>query len=397
MGKIELCYDGKIPESQVFKLYKSVELVNVATLNDQKNDQKDDWVNMLIYGDSREILRTLIDRKNVVRNVTLVYVDPPYGTGNVFRLRRTVSQSDSDRIAYKDFKFGSDYLEFLRHNFIFIRELLSENGSLYVHIGLNTLHYVKVILDEIFGRDNFVNDIARVKSNPKNFKRRAYGNIRDSILFYVKNPRKNIWNDPREPFTDEDIKRLFPKIDENGRRYTTVPLHAPGETKNGATNKEWRGIRPPKGRHWMYPPSILDELDKQGKIVWSKNGVPRLKLYANEKIKEGKKMQDVWLNFKDPQYPNYPTQKNLDMIKTIIEASSNPGDIVLDSFCGSGTVAVASEILNRRWICIDNSIESIKITLYRLIKVQRRPFAIYTTPENIELIKDIIDNTNIFK
>jgi len=156
---------------------------------------------------------------------------------------------------------------------------------------------------------------------------------------------------------------LFKKVDKDGRRYTTIPLHAPGETANGRTGQEWRGIKPPKGRHWRSEPSVLDKLDKEGLIEWSANGVPRRKIYADEK--DGKKMQDIW-EFKDPQYPNYPTEKNLGLLKLIIASSSNPEDLVLDCFCGSGTTLIAAQELGRKWIGIDQSDYAIKMTEKRL-------------------------------
>ena len=222
-------------------------------------------------------------------------------------------------------------------------------------------------MDEIFGYDNFRNDITRIKCNPKNFKRKSYGNIKDMILFYTKS-KKYTWNDPRVPFTKKDIERLFKKVDENGRRYTTVPLHAPGETRNGPTGQKWKGMYPPKGRHWRSPPEELEKLDQNGLVEWSKNGVPRKKIYAEDKIAEGKSVQDIW-EYKDSQTPSYPTEKNLELLKMIISASSNPGDLVLDSFCGSGTTLVASQMLDRNWIGIDSSENAIRVSKERLSKI----------------------------
>ena len=125
----------------------------------------------------------------------------------------------------------------------------------------------------------------------------------------------------------------------------------------------WRGISPPKGRHWRSAPDELEELDKQGLIEWSANGVPRKKIFADERL--GKRVQDIW-TFKDPQYPVYPTQKSLDLLKFIVEASSNEGDLALDCFCGSGTTLLAAQTLNRRWIGIDDSTPAIETTRKRL-------------------------------
>ena len=225
-------------------------------------------------------------------------------------------------------------------------------------------------MDEVFGRKNFRNDIARIKCNPKNFHRKAYGNIKDLILFYSKSENPT-WNDPRVQYTEEDETRLFKKIDKDNRQYTTIPLHAPGETSNGNTGREWRGVKPPKGRHWRSDPALLEEWDKEGLIEWSINGVPRKKIYLDEK--GGKKMQDIW-EFKDPQYPNYPTEKSLDLLKLILTASSNEGDIVLDCFCGSGTTLVAAQELNRKWIGIDQSDQAIKIVKKRLDSIPANLF-----------------------
>lgn len=324
-------YPGKVPNEEVVKGTPPARLAIVKEFRRERPLIDDGWRNMLIYGDNLPVLRVLLDDPRVRGRVVLVYIDPPFGTGGVFKGNRHVSSGSEDEVAYKDMLFGPSYLEFLRRRLLLIRELMAEEGSIYVHIDTDAVHYVKVLMDEVFGIENFVNDIARVKCNPKNFERKAYGNIKDSILFYAKNYGKHVWNEPREPYTDEDVARLFPKVDKDGRRYTTVPLHAPGETKNGATGQAWRGLLPPPGRHWRYPPEVLDELDRKGLIEWSSTGNPRLKIYADEYVKKGKRMQDIWLNYKDPPYPSYPTEKNLDMVMKIVETSSRQGDIVLDA------------------------------------------------------------------
>jgi len=201
--------------------------------------------NKLIYGDNLVVLKTLLEKYNLKSKVDLVYIDPPFSTKTNFKIgadrANTISSSSQDIIAYRDNLTGDDFIEFLRERLILIRELMSDKASIYLHIDYKIGHYVKIILDEIFGIANFKNDITRIKCNPKNFKRKAYGNIKDSILFYTKS-KKSTWNEPKEEFTREDSERLFKKIDKDGRRYTTIPLHAPGETQNGATGQEWRGM-----------------------------------------------------------------------------------------------------------------------------------------------------------
>lgn len=324
----------------------------------------DGWTNKLIWGDNLEALELLLREPSIRGQVRLVYIDPPYATNQEFRVGEsrtsTVSSSYDDRVAYEDRLAGEAYLRFLRDRLILLKEILAEDGSIYVHVDIKVGHYVKVLMDDIFGASNFINQIIRIKCNPKNFSRRGYGNIHDMILFYSKGSNF-VWNESRESLSDADIQRLFPKVDKYGRRYTTTPLHAPGETRKGATGMPWRGINPPKGRHWRYPPKELDRLDKEGLIEWSPTGNPRKILYADEVRLKGRKRQDVW-EFKDPPYPVYPTEKNIEMLKVIIQASSNPDDIVMDCFSGSGTTLVAAELLGRRWIGIDSSEVAIQIT-----------------------------------
>ena len=338
-----------------------------------------DWNNIqnkLILGDNLFILKALLDNFNLKSKIDLVYIDPPFSTKNNFRIGNdrvsTISSSFDDKTAYTDDLTGRNFLEFLRERLILLKELMSDRASIYLHIDYKIGHYVKIIMDEVFGIKNFKNDVTRIKCNPKNFKRKAYGNIKDLILFYTKS-NNYTWNEPKEKFTKEDIERLFKKIDKNGRRYTTIPLHAPGETQNGPTGEMWRGIKPPKGRHWRSEPKILEQLDKDGLIEWSSNNVPRKKIYADEKY--GKKKQDIW-EYKDVQYPTYPTEKNLDMIKKIIMTSSNINDLVLDCFCGSGTTLQAAQELNRKWIGIDKSEEAIKVTKKRLSRIKKTLFSV---------------------
>lgn len=329
--------------------------------------------NKLIHADNLSALKTLL--KDYAEKVDLIYIDPPFATNGHFKISdaraNTISSSNGDAIAYSDTLVGSDFLEFLRERLIFLRELLSERGSIYLHIDYKIGHYVKLIMDEVFGKEMFKNDITRIKCNPKNFQRNAYGNIKDVIFFYSKSA-SSIWNDPKIAFSDDDVDRLFKKVDKDGRKYTTIPMHAPGETANGNTGKEWRGVKPPNGRHWRSDPALFEEWDKQGLIEWSINGVPRKKIFIDERT--GKKMQDIW-DFKDPQYPNYPTEKNIDLLKFIINSSSNEGDLVLDCFCGSGTTLVAAQELNRNWIGIDKSEHAIKVTKKRLLALPQNLFS----------------------
>lgn len=343
---------------------------NKKSFNDIINNIRDvdlsPWnfnTNKIIHGDNLLILKAL-RKYNMLNNIDLIYIDPPFGTNNIFYLGNTTcSNSKENSIAYKDNIKDDNLIEFLRERLLLAYDLLSDKGSIYLHIDYKIGHYIKIIMDEIFGIENFHNDITRVKCNPKNFNRKSYGNIKDMILFYSKS-KNYIWNEIYDNYTNEDIIKLFKKVDNKGRRYSTVPLHAPGETNNGETSKSFKGILPPKGRHWRTSINELEKLDELGLIEWSKTGNPRKIIYADEQ--KGKKKQDIWFNYKDAQNNMYPTEKNLELLKDIIKTSSNENSIILDFFCGSGTTLLASELLNRKYIGIDISDIAIKIAINRL-------------------------------
>lgn len=324
---------------------------------------------LLIHGDNLEALRWLRHQPVVSQKVRLVYIDPPFGTRQLFTVTAqrmaTISRGNGGQLAYRDDVSGETYLKFLRGRFEAIHDLMVDGGAIYVHIDCKVGHYVKCLLDDVFGPENFINDITRIKCNPKNFSRKGYGNVKDMVLFYKKSGGQMMWNDVRQPVRIASNDQRFRRAEQNGRRYTTTPLHAPGETMNGETGKMWRGLRPPPGRHWRYSPSALDELDQRGLVEWSSTGNPRKKMYADDVVRAGAKVQDVWM-YKDPQNPRYPTEKNLEMLEFIVENSSRPGDIVLDAFCGSGTTLVAARALGRRWIGIDNSPVAVSTVTARL-------------------------------
>jgi len=341
--------------------------------------------NILIHGNNITGLNYLLQTKNLKGKIDLVYIDPPFATGGNFTITdgraTTISNSKNGNIAYSDTLKGKDFIDFLKERLILLKELLSEQGSIYLHIDYKIGHYVKVMMDEVFGIENFKNDITRVKCNPKNFDRIGYGNMKDLILFYTKTTTP-IWNEPREKYSEKDFEKLFPKKDKQGRRFTTVPIHAPGETENGKSSQPFKGILPPKGRHWRVDVDTLEQWDKDGLIEWSSTGNPRKIIYADER--EGKRVQDIW-EYKDLQYPTYPTEKNPDLLDLIIKTSSKEDSIVLDCFCGSGTTLKSAQTNNRKWIGIDQSEHAIKATREKLESVKGDLFIAKPDYEFIEL------------
>src|SRR3989344_5748014 len=361
-GGCELIYRGKTREDQIIEMTAPAELRLM-----RKHGSKTS--NTLISGDNINTLKTLYVDPTVRGKIDLIYIAPPFGTGQNF-----VGFDESAR--YSDILVNTEFLEFLRQRLVFLRELLSERGSIYVHIDQKVGHYVKILLDEIFGDENFRSDITRIKCNPKNFDRKAYGNIKDVIYFYSRSKPSGsdmmVWNDHRTPLTPEDIEIQFPKIDKHGRRYATTPLHAKGETLNGPTGREWKGLMPPKGRHWRYAPAELTRLDREGLIEWSGTGNPRKIIYAKEN--RGRKIQDIW-DFKDPGYEGslYPTQKNDVLLELIIQNSTERNSVVLDCFAGAGTTLIAAQRLGRQWIGIDANKKAIELIEERMLNLSEKP------------------------
>lgn len=351
MAGVRLEYDGKKPMDQILSC-TPLQLCSLTAIHPHDN--------RLYFADNLGVMAALAHDPQVSGQVRVVYIDPPFATQSSFQSRKLSH-------AYEDSLSGSEFLEYLRERLVWIHRLLAENGSLYLHLDERMAFHFRVVLDEIFGPTKYRNCIIRKKCNPKNYTRRTFGNVADYILFYTKSD-SYVWNRPIEPWTDERAAKEYQYTDpRTGRRYKKVPVHAPS-IRNGETGLPWRGVPPPPGKHWQYPPKVLDEMDARGEIYWSPTGNPRRKIYLDSSA--GVPLQDMWMDVKDAHNQNiritgYPTEKNPDLIRRLILASSNPGDLVFDCFAGSGTtLAVASE-LGRRWIGVDKSPEAIRTTVRR--------------------------------
>lgn len=350
---VSISYAGKEPEESIISR-TGINFETVLPINGSGN-------NMLFYGDNFDALLYLLNNGYKGR-ISLIYIDPPFATASNFINRKLEH-------AYSDALYGGEYVEFLRERLIIMRELLADNGSIYLHLDSKMAFTMKLIMDELFGEDNCRAFITRKKCSTKNYTKNTFGNVSDYIMFYSKGSEYT-WNRPYDPWEMDRMIEEYPYIDEStGKRYKKVPVHAPG-VRNGETGKEWRGKMPPAGKHWQYTPEKLDELDAAGEIYWSPTGNPRRKVFCDPS--KGIPIQDIWLNYRDSinqaqKTTGYPTEKNYEMLKMIVCASSNTGDIVLDCFAGSGTTLGAAFEYGRTWIGVDNSIESIKAILKRFI------------------------------
>lgn len=348
-------------------------------------------MNRLYHADNLGVLAALNADPKVRGKVRLVYIDPPYATATAFESRKQTH-------AYDDHLVGPAFIENLRERLVLIHQLLADDGSLYLHLDERMAFHFKIVLDEIFGPRGYRNMITRKKCNPKNYTRKTYGNVADYILFYTKT-ESYVWNRPVEPWSDEKLAKEYQYVDELGRRYKKVPVHAPG-VRNGATGGPWRDMMPPPGKHWQYTPDKLDQFDAAGDIYWSPTGNPRRKVYLENS--SGIPVQDIWLDMRDAHNQNiritgYPTEKPDPMLTRIILASSNPGDLVMDCYSGSGTTLAVASRLGRQWIGCDSGDEAIKTTLARFAEgMERMGDFVGTTKQSSENAHVPIDDFTLF-
>lgn len=364
--EVELAYAAKESRSQILS---STMAVPLQPLKRYGKAEDGEWTNKLVVGDNLQVLKTLLEMKNrgELKNadgsngVRLCYIDPPFATKQEF-------QGARGQRAYRDKLAGADFVEFLRKRLVFIRELLAEDGSLYVHLDTRKSHYVKILLDEIFGEHNFRSEIIWKRTSAHASAHR-YGPVHDTILFYSKSGLFR-WNGGRQAYDPDYVRQRFARGGE--RPWKDADLTGAG-IRHGETGKAWRGFDPSKkGRHWYFPPDELDRLDAGGRIYWPENkgAQPRLKQFLDEM--DGVALQDVWVdippvNSQAEERVGYPTQKPVALIRRILDASTNEGDLVLDCFSGSGTTAVVAESINRRWIANDAGKLSIYLTQRRVL------------------------------
>jgi site-specific DNA-methyltransferase (adenine-specific) len=358
--------------------------------------------NTLFYGDNLTILREYIASESV----DLVYLDPPFNSnrtynvlfkdesgrssdaqieafGDTWRWGPTTQRTYADLIEAAPTRVGEmisalkqfigpnqmmAYLVMMAARLVELHRVLKPTGSLYLHCDPTASHYLKVVLDTMFGPEKFLNEITWKRTSSHNSGRKL-GPVHDVILAYTKGSDYT-WHAQFTPLDQTYVDKHYAFI-EGGRRYKRQDVTGAG-IRNGETGQPWHGINPtPKGRHWMRPPSEMEKLNEQGLIYWpDKPGAwPYLKLFLDERC--GAPLQDVWddinpINSQAQERLGYPTQKPLALLERIIQLSSNPGDVCLDPFCGCGTAVAAAQKLGRRWIGIDITHLAIALQRYRM-------------------------------
>ncbi|HMM41496.1 MAG TPA: site-specific DNA-methyltransferase, partial [Thermomicrobiales bacterium] len=337
-------------------------LHDAGTVGQVSADRASD--NLLIRGDALNALTSLIGlpefAREYVGKVRLAYLDPPFNTQQSF-------------LQYDDALEHSVWLTMMRDRLTQVKTLLADDGCVYVHCDSSEGHYLKVLLDEVFERANFRSEIIWKRTSAHSSAKR-YGPVHDTILFYSKTA-SFFWNPIYQQYDAEYVDTFFDQVDGDGRRWRRSDLTGAG-VRSGATGQLWRGIDvTAKGRHWAYPPAVLDELDANGQIHWPKKegGMPRLKQYPEDLA--GVPLQDVWTDIRpmhnlSGERTGYATQKPEPLLQRILAASTNPGDIVLDCFLGSGTTAAVAHKMGRRWVGVERERATVEqYALPRLRKV----------------------------
>jgi site-specific DNA-methyltransferase (adenine-specific)/adenine-specific DNA-methyltransferase len=304
------------------------------------NPFSDAWRNLLIFGDNLLALKAIYEdqrganRYGTKNKIKLIYIDPPFATKQDF-------MKDREK-AYRDKVMGAQFIEFIRERLVLLREVLADDGSIYVHLDWKKVHYIKAVMDEVFGEYNFQNEIVWKSQSPSGMKAMAnqFSYCHETILWYSKSSSK-IFNKVFVPYTKEYIGKRFTGKDERGL-FKDYELQEPSKT-------------------------TLEKLKAENRLIVTATGKYRVKQYLDDS--QGVLVDSVWtgisaVNSQAEERQSYPTQKPEKLISRVIEASSNENDIILDAFAGSGTTLATAEKLNRRWIGMDCG----KLAIYTIQK-----------------------------
>jgi DNA modification methylase len=301
--------------------------------------------------------------------IDLIYIDPPFNSNQDYEV---FWGETKEKRAFEDRHASTQaYIDFMRPRCVELARILKKTGSFYYHCDWHASHYVKVMLDQILGENQFQAEIVWKRTSAHANVIQNYARVHDAIFYYIGSRDCFTWQQQFVPYDDEYINTFFDQKDAAGRRYARRDLTASMQRASSGQLYEWKGIRPPPSRCWAMTKDRMDDLDSQGRIHWpkKKGGMPRLKLYPEDL--PGVPLSDVWTDISplhnlSQERLGYPTQKPLALFDRIIKASSNPNDIVLDAFCGCGTALESAEHLGRQWIGIDMSPTACRVMAKRL-------------------------------
>jgi len=386
-GRPMLTWVGKKPLARV-RAYPAQAIERFdATAGHSVSLQEEGWSDwpkelpkggLLYHGDNKDVLANLL--ANGFRGkVKLIYIDPPFDSGADYvrsvQLRGAKGNVKIDgedytlgeQVQYSDIWANDNYLQFMYERLLLLRELMSDDATLYLHCDWRKHHHLRCLVDEVFGADNFVSEVIwkRTSAHSNTTQgNKSFGSINDVILVVGKSDQYT-FNIQYTPYGGEYLKK-YNLMDEDGRKYQLFDITGPGGAEKGNPYYELMGLK----RHWRFSQKNAEDLIKQGRIVQPKpGGMPRYKRYLDEM--QGLPLQNIWedispVNSQALDRSGYPTQKPDSVLERIIKVSSNPGDLVLDCFVGSGTTAVVAQQLGRRWIGCDINKGAIQTTAKRI-------------------------------
>ena len=362
-----------------------------GALFDARGRQLKGWTNKLIWGDNKLILSSLKNgplREEIEQQggLKLIYIDPPFDVGADFSMdieiggdTFTKKPNILEEIAYRDTwgKGADSFIAMIYERLILMRDLLAEDGSIYVHCDWRVNAFIRLALNEVFGADSYVNEITWKRSDAHSDVGQGakhLGKISDTIFLYANRKDRQIVNMQFQSLPESTAARWYRHVEEGtGRRYNKADVTGPGGAKKGNPVYEWNGIT----RAWRYSKEKMTQLDREGLLVYSSSGQAYQKRYLDES--RGVPLQDIWEDIKmirgihgSSEGLGYPTQKPGQLLERVINLSSNEGDLVADFFGGSGTMAAVAEKLGRKWICADLGKFAIHTTRKRMIGVQRQ-------------------------
>ncbi len=401
-------------------------------------------MNELYFGDNLQVLRESIKDESI----DLIYLDPPFNSKRDYNLlfKSPKGQKSEAQIeAFKDSWHWGDqaareldeltkqkntdvalvmnalvsflgrndmmaYLTMMANRLLEMHRVLKPTGSLYLHCDPTASHYLKIVLDSVFGKERFQNEVIWKRTGAHGSAKR-WGPVHDTIFYYAKSDDV-AWASPVTPHEQGYVDKHFKSKDEKGRLFQPITLTGSG-TRNGESGQPWKDVDPTRvGRHWAIPGEVMDRyqlqgetvqdrlsaLDLAGLIYWPKDGegTPRLKWYADELI--GMAIPDVWtdippISAQSQERLGYPTQKPLSLLERIIQASSQEGDVVLDPFCGCGTAVHAAQKLKRKWIGIDITHLAISLIEKRLKDAFGKScqFEVQGTPKDLDSARNLAE------
>jgi len=354
-----------------------------------------EWINKIFWGDNLQVMSHLLREHR--GSIDLIYIDPPFDSKADYKKRISVrgkkassDYSSFEEKQYTDLWVNDEYIQYMYARFILCRELLRKGGAFYVHCDYRQAHYLKIVLDSVFGPNSIRSEIIWKRTTART-EGVDYNHIHDTIFFYTKPGAPYTWNIQYTPYSEEYLKSNFKK-DEGGRLFRESPITAP-ETRPGSSGAAWKGLDPSKigkGRHWAIPKFLqkylskeaqedtikaLDELEAIGRIRWAKDGNGRPNAIQYEDDLPGVELQSIWTEFSAissnaSESVDYPTQKPEALLERIVLSSTNPGDVVLDCFMGAGTTQAVAMRLGRRFIGADINLGAVETSVKRLNEVR---------------------------